>query len=220
MSYKEWIENLFEQTYPKNVFKGLTLIWVSDQEIKCEWDNRSYTIRPERYYPDKHSNNPVEDIYQGILRFLPATESELHSTPYHFYHSDTLAMKSVIIRDAGRTLRWEAHNSFPEYTEEQLELLKNELKCDIHDLLLVIEHSDDRINPLVFLNTEEQFNYLFNEYIDYDDNLMFFHDSQNGKLFLGHSNPILRLECTTNAENKAQNLKKWHHEIQEVLVNE
>lgn len=210
MEYKEWLTQLFENTYPKMSFaQDGELSWIDNDYLNCIWDNKTYLLTNEDYYHKDHKEEDFMNlIIKQLLETLPLTKNEIDESFYYYKDYYTLETHCVAERTPNIIIDQVINEKSLQIFDKKIKHLKKEIILQKLDSILLIKMKKDYITPLVLFNDEKSFNMLFNDHIDYSKDLKILYDKNENQLFLGHKNPISRLECTS--DNKAKTLDQWY----------
>lgn len=191
MNYNNWVNQLFEATYPRYDFKGGSVSWVDEEKISVSWNGKEYSVEHGDFY-DPEKQDPLESILLWAHSNLPLAPHELPEA--RIYWNDASSEFKAVVKRSG-SVAYSQTVSNPEAFPLYGVVIKEDFEWSLQGTILCIESKVAGIPALCPLSHPITFSEIVDEffYLSEDIHLMF--QVNNGqRVFIGNINPMDRIK--------------------------
>lgn len=190
MNYTNWVEQLFEETYPRYDFEGGSLSWVDEESATVTWGGKNYTVELADFY-NPEEFEPVKSLVSWIYRNLPLTKSE-YGKAFVYWDEPMQSFRAVLLR--GKELYAESisnPDAFPLHGVSSRE----SFSWSLQGSMLCIESKVDGIPALCPLSHPITLKEIVDDYFYATDEIHLMTKAENAtRVFIGNKNPISRVK--------------------------
>lgn len=190
MSYEQWKNRLFEESFPRLRFEGGSLAWQKNETLSIEWGGRSYILDPgDIYTPD---TSPTEAVMQWCWSNLPLSESELPEA-FIWWNDSEKSFRAGVIRPH-RTVYTQSvvpRSSFIRFGQQMED---DPFAWQLSGGVVTVDSTLRGIPALCPLSHPITFNTVVGEYLtSSEDIVVAFSPYEIQHAFVGHKNIIQRI---------------------------
>lgn len=187
MDYNEWIEKLFEETYPKHEFYQGEIQWNDHETIILFWDNRKYVLNIDEFYNSKDLS-PVDKIIQWAYSTMPFTEEEKSEARTYW---DGLQFRALVQRP--ENIAYSQSVSEPSHFAHHGDT--EGFTWDIRGSMLIIKSFLKNVPATSAISEIEALYSIIEDYYDVDDRIsVVISYDEPSKIVIGNKNAIERIQ--------------------------
>lgn len=190
MSYPEWRETLFENTFPRMRFENGSISWRKDGRLTVQWDGQSYILDPETLYDP--TLDPVDAVLNWTWRNLPLASWE-HSVADLWWSDPESGFRAAVSRSPEVIYSQSVtpHQSFLRFGAEPD---KNRFSWGMEGGLLAVRSHAIGVPALCPLSHPISLHAVMEEFFEDGDDILVatpVHDPQYA--FIGHRTVVSRI---------------------------